>query len=147
MSYKMALAQTAATTPGLNSPGQILAVRNAVSAAASGVAAPCYHAKNATDVRVQTGYQYWVTCQRVTKNLDRWHSSLDGLSVSGEHTVPFLHYLPRIGRMSCRLQVATRQNPPARKSILNASGTRKQKLNALYSRAAAASACYIRNPY
>ena len=93
---------------------------------ASGEAAPRYHASNATDVRVQTGYQYWVTCQRATKNLDRWHSSPDGLSVSGEHTVPFLHFLPQIQKMSCGLQVATGRIPPAEKPILNASGNRKK---------------------
>ena len=30
-----------------------------------------------------------------TKGADRWHTSSDGLTMAGEHTVPFLHYTPQ----------------------------------------------------
>ena len=61
----------------------------------------CITKKNhATELRALSSYQYWRTSRKRLRDLDRAHAALDGLSISGDHCVPWVHYHPQIERLS-----------------------------------------------
>jgi hypothetical protein len=99
VAYKEALSKFAAETPCIQGTSQVLAVQSGLAQVTES-SAPRYHPKNSQSIRFHTMYQYWQACRSATAGLDRWHSSLDGVTVSGEHTVPFLHYTPQTKLLS-----------------------------------------------
>ena len=79
----------------LQSTAHILASDGVMKKAVTGVTAPSFCPKHAYKMRINSMFHYWQACISKTKSMDRWHSSLDGVTVSGEHTVPFLHFTPQ----------------------------------------------------
>ena len=83
------------SVPCLQSTSQVLAVRSMLEKAETGKELPAMSARHAGEMRTHSMFQYWQSCVTACKPMDRWHASLDGVTVSGEHSVPFLHYTPQ----------------------------------------------------
>ena len=96
--YKEAVTTSVATTSNLRTTSQFFASQSLLQDAHSSAVQPSYTSRNTHRLRAETMYQYWRAMRAAAKTV-YWHTSLDGVQVSGDHTVPFIHLLPETNVM------------------------------------------------
>ncbi len=92
--YKEALTSTVATTLGIQTSSQFMKVQSVTKKLQEGSQEATYSFKCQHQLRASTMFQYWRAMRSTTSDLIHLHSSLDGLTCGGEHTVPMIHLVP-----------------------------------------------------